>query len=266
MDHRTKLLVATRRCLRDIKKKHPAQFSLVTAKSAMNRLPSDLIHYIWSQYLADLVHLFAIRSVNTHFLTALEKPYKKVVRYRLLLNDPRCLDYQTSRMLLRQCKFPLLKQIEGTFLKKLYIPKHTFYTLLAMTRSMRGVANVFALQIDDASILCFSHHTARDGQYHIRCMQWPNLVMVLDSEGGLFPTATIDLIHSLLWKILRSPLKSLMHISKTRQRCNLCNEKIGDKTSLMPCHKMNPGLGDKCFMKYRLELRKIQKKCYGDAA
>lgn len=227
----------------------------------LDRLPCDIIHYIWAQYLADLTHLFSMRSINSHTQKAMEKPYKKVVQYRLLLNDPRCINYQKVWSLLNHCDFVKLKQIASTYFKKVHYTNNAYCVLLALTNSTKGSANVFVVQLNTDTILCFTHHITRENKYYIRCMWWPFLIMVLDWNGGVYPTSAIDLIPSSVWNILKYPQQTLMAFSKLQKRCSLCNQQLLTRMCLMPCHKINPGLGSKCFARYQMELRKIQDKC-----
>lgn len=223
-----------------------------------DRLPSALIHYTWQTYLCDLPHLLVLCTVCKSAQYALAHEYRRFVRYRMLLSDPRCINYTYFNDLLHCCDFKQLKQARLELHDKFIVPEETFDILFALT--MTGPTPVFALDIAPGRTLCFSRqHSRTVGGSYIKCIEFPKLLLVLDCRGGVYPTVHVGAIPFALLELLRDPVRSLWAHARDTGKCALCNRLIAMK----PCHKINPGLGLKCFRMYRHTLHRIKQPIVG---
>lgn len=218
-----------------------------------DQLPYQVIRFTWQAYLGDLKHLLVLSAVCTTLNDALLNEYHKFVRYRLLLSDPRCINYHYFRSLLHHCDFNQLRVESNEMLGKQDIPKDTFDILFALT--MVAPTNVLAIQFVDGRTLCFSLQNSRTiGDRYIKCIEFPHLVLMLDCDGGMYPTKYMDTVPFSILTLMLAPMHTLLMQATLNGKCVLCHRKVQVK----PYPKMNPGLGPGCFAKYREALHNVK--------
>lgn len=228
----------------------------------LDTLPADIIFHVW-KFLGDTDHLLRLCAASTHIQYSLRKPYRKLVRYRLLLYDPRCLDHHLCMQWLRSCDFETLDDVSSAFTKKRHIAQDSYKILLALIEC--GPTNVFAVEIGDLGTLLFStQHAAMPSElfrFHIKCVCYSKdpqklllapLVAVIDSYGGFYPTKHLDTLPKLVFNgLMCSPLIALMARYRITKKCNVC----WHTTQRIPCHQQNPGLCNQCFNKYKHKMQ-----------
>lgn len=237
----------------------------------LDNLPADLIHYIW-EFIGDMQLLLRLRGASTHIQFALRKPYRKLVRYRLLLTDPRCLDPRWLMGQLRACNFSTLNDVAMSFVKKNYILRESFQILSSLVKL--STTNMFTVNINQDGLLLFSsQHAAIPHESfgdHVKCIWLPEpkdpdwrvcfiqllqaapLVAVIDAHGGLFPTKHLGELPRIVLMLMRDPLNALMARYRVHKKCNLCNK----EANMIPCQKKNPGLCQRCFCRYQCEMQR----------
>jgi len=226
----------------------------------LDKIPADVLYYLWKTFLGgDLKNFLVIRSLCCATEQALIKPYRKFVMYRLLLFDPRCDSYVSYLRLIHSCDFKTLHIIAKTFKRKRYVAPIVYRTFLALIKS--DPTNVFTLDLDENTALCFSATRIRNnGYYYVRCAQWPTLVMVLDWNCGMFATTEIDHMPPLFNELLCNTKKTLLTLARKKKRCNICFKKL--YANMITSQKINPGLGIECFKRYKRCLRSPNRAFY----
>lgn len=205
-------------------------------------------------------HLLRLCATSTHIQHALRQPYRKTVRYRLLMTDPRCLDQRLCMQWLRSSDFDTLKDVELSFAKKRHIPRLAYRILLSLVICPPN--GIFAIDMGDTGMLLFRKQQAvmpyKNFKYHITCAFWPErgdrtpgkkiapLIAVVDSHGGLYPTTRLAKLPRLVDALICDPLTALKARHIVSKLCNLCDRCI----HMFPCHNKNPGLCHCCFSKY----------------
>lgn len=210
---------------------------------------------------------------------------QRIMRYHLLLFDPRCLKPMQCviRRLLHDYDWGTLHSIHR-FLTGRTLPNATpaFHILFALAvcnntsaiarrrnafkvnlsgfvdlyvdTKIDGISEVYAIYFvtnDERKVSCFVQHngTGLKTPYQIH-----ELVFVIDRNGCVFTTRAMDKlpgrVSEFLNHIIRDPMDTLRTYALNNGVCHRCGRSTSHNIPTNQRMSANPGLGPRCFYRY----------------